>query len=137
MEQCCGGPLGASLEGGERCIAFDKRGALESTQTRVVVLKNWGEPMKIAELDTHVVAIPPPYVGGMCWIFVRVRTEYGIEGVGEIYATAFHARAIVPLIRDVFERHLLGHDPHRIERFWRSAYSSGFTQCPSGNKLSL
>jgi galactonate dehydratase len=59
--------------------------------------------MKIAELDTHVVAVPPPHVGGMYWIFVCIRTECGIEGIGEIYATSFHPRAVVPLIQDVFD----------------------------------
>ncbi|HEY9348285.1 MAG TPA: mandelate racemase/muconate lactonizing enzyme family protein [Inquilinus sp.] len=93
--------------------------------------------MKIASLQTHVVAVPPPHVGGMYWIFVQLKTDDGIEGVGEIYSTAFHPQAMVPLIADVFERHLLGHDPHRIERFWRSAYSSGFTQRPDPTMMGI
>lgn len=93
--------------------------------------------MKIASLETHVVAVPPPHVGGMYWIFVQLKTDDGIEGVGEIYSTAFHPQAMVPLIDDVFERHLLGHDPHRIERFWRSAYSSGFTQRPDPTMMGI
>lgn len=93
--------------------------------------------MKIASLQTHIVAVPPPHVGGMYWIFVQLKTDDGIEGVGEIYSTAFHPQAMVPLIDDVFERHLLGHDPHRIERFWRSAYSSGFTQRPDPTMMGI
>ncbi|HMG50117.1 MAG TPA: mandelate racemase/muconate lactonizing enzyme family protein [Inquilinus sp.] len=93
--------------------------------------------MKIASLQTHVVAVPPPHIGGMYWIFVQLKTDDGIEGVGEIYSTAFHPQAMVPLIDDVFERHLLGHDPHRIERFWRSAYSSGFTQRPDPTMMGI
>jgi L-alanine-DL-glutamate epimerase-like enolase superfamily enzyme len=93
--------------------------------------------MKIASLETHVVAVPPPHVGGMYWIFVQLKTDDGIEGVGEIYSTAFHPQAMGPLIGDVFERHLLGHDPHRIERFWRSAYSSGFTQRPDPTMMGI
>ncbi len=86
--------------------------------------------MKIVSLETHVVAVPPPHLGGMYWIFVVLKTDDGIEGVGEIYATTFHPRAMAPVIEDVFERHLLGHDPHHMERFFRQAYSSGFTQRP-------
>jgi galactonate dehydratase len=33
-------------------------------------------------------------------------------------------------IEDVFERYLKDEDPHHIERFFRQAYSSGFTQRP-------
>lgn len=93
--------------------------------------------MKIASLDIHVVAVPPPHLGGMYWILVRVQTACGIEGVGEIYATAFHPDALRPAILDVFERHLLGHDPHDIERFWRAAYSSGFTQRPDPTMMGI
>jgi len=93
--------------------------------------------MKLVSLKTHVVAVPPPHIGGMYWIFVRLQTACGIEGVGEIYATSFHPSAMTALIDDVFERHLLGHDPHRIERFWRSAYSSGFTQRPDPTMMGI
>jgi galactonate dehydratase len=86
--------------------------------------------VKIASLQTFVVAVPPPHIGGMYWIFVKLKTECGIEGLGEIYAATFHPKAMVPVIEDVFERFLLGKDPHRIEQFWRNAYSSGFTQRP-------
>ena len=86
--------------------------------------------MKIVSMSSHVVAVPPPHIGGMYWIFVTLKTDCGIEGVGEIYAATFHPKAMVPIIDDVFERHLEGHDPHDIERFFRRAYSSGFTQRP-------
>ncbi|MDF0605138.1 mandelate racemase/muconate lactonizing enzyme family protein [Neisseriaceae bacterium TC5R-5] len=86
--------------------------------------------MKIVALETHVVAVPPPHVGGMYWIFVNLTTDCGIRGVGEVYAATFHPKVMVPAINDVFERYLLDHDPHHIERFFREAYSSGFTQRP-------
>jgi galactonate dehydratase len=86
--------------------------------------------MKVVSLQTHVVAVPPPHLGGMYWIFVTLKTECGIEGVGEVYAATFHPDVMVPAINDVFERYLLDQDPHHIERFWREAYSSGFTQRP-------
>ena len=93
--------------------------------------------MKIASLAVYVVAVPPPHIGGMYWVFVELTTDDGISGTGEIYATAFHPRALVPVIEDVFERHLFGHDPHNIERFWRSAYSSGFTQRPDPTMMGI
>jgi len=86
--------------------------------------------MKIVALETHIVAVPPPHIGGMYWLFVKLKTDCGIEGVGEIYAATFGPKAMLPIIEDVFERYLLNHDPHHIERFFRQAYSSGFTQRP-------
>lgn len=93
--------------------------------------------MKLTSLATHVVAVPPPHIGGMYWIFVELETACGIRGLGEIYSTAFDPNALVPLIEDVFQRHLEGHDPHRIERFWRAAYSSGFTQRPDPTMMGI
>ncbi|WP_343668024.1 mandelate racemase/muconate lactonizing enzyme family protein [Paraburkholderia heleia] len=86
--------------------------------------------MKVVAIETHVVAVPPPHLGGMYWIFVTLKTDCGIEGVGEIYAATFHPDVMVHAIEDVFTRYLLDHDPHRVERLFREAYSSGFTQRP-------
>ncbi|MEX3980012.1 mandelate racemase/muconate lactonizing enzyme family protein [Paraburkholderia sp. EG287A] len=86
--------------------------------------------MKVVAIDTNVVAVPPPHLGGMYWIFVTLKTDCGIEGVGEIYAATFHPDVMVSAIEDVFTRYLLDHDPHRVERLFREGYSSGFTQRP-------
>jgi len=86
--------------------------------------------MKVVSLETHIVAVPPPHVGGMYWIFVKLKTDCGIEGVGEIYSATFHPKAMTHIVDDVFARYLLDKDPHHIERLWREAYSSGFTQRP-------
>jgi L-alanine-DL-glutamate epimerase-like enolase superfamily enzyme len=86
--------------------------------------------MKVISLETHFVAVPPPHIGGMYWIFVKLRTACGIEGVGEIYSATFHPKAMQHVIGDVFERYLLNRDPHHVERLYREAYSSGFTQRP-------
>jgi galactonate dehydratase len=86
--------------------------------------------MKVVACNTYVVATPPPHVGGMYWIFVSIKTDCGIEGIGEVYAASFHPSVMELAISDVFDRYLKNHDPHLIERFYREAYSSGFTQRP-------
>jgi len=86
--------------------------------------------MKVVSCETHIVATPPPHVGGMYWIFVQLRTACGIEGVGEVYAATFHPEVMSKAIADVFSRYLEGKNPHHIERLYREAFSSGFTQRP-------
>ena len=86
--------------------------------------------MKLSNLDVNVVAVPPPYIGGMYWIIVQLKTACGIKGVGEVYSASFHPSVMKSAIEDVFERYLKGHDPHHVERFFRECYSSGFTQRP-------
>jgi 2-dehydro-3-deoxyphosphogalactonate aldolase len=86
--------------------------------------------MKIAELKTFVVGNPPPAFGGRYFLFLKLKTACGIEGVGEVYAASFAPKAIVAMIEDVFERHVEGADPFRIEALWRNVYSRGYSGRP-------
>jgi galactonate dehydratase len=86
--------------------------------------------MKIVDLETFVVGNPPPSFGGRYFLFVKLATDNGIEGVGEVYAATFGAHTMARMIADVFERHVLGMDPFRIESLWRKVYGSGYTLRP-------
>ncbi|HEY6735057.1 MAG TPA: mandelate racemase/muconate lactonizing enzyme family protein, partial [Roseiarcus sp.] len=86
--------------------------------------------MKIAELKTFVVGNPPPAFGGRYFLFLKLKTACGIEGVGEVYAASFAPEAIVAMIEDVFERHVEGADPFRIEALWRNVYGRGYSGRP-------
>ena len=86
--------------------------------------------MKVERCETFLVGNPPPFKGGRYFHLLRLTTACGIEGLGEVYAATFGAKAVEGLIHDVFERWLAGADPARIETFWRRAYSSGYTQRP-------
>lgn len=86
--------------------------------------------MKVTEVETFVVGNPPPSLGGRYFTFVRLATDDGIVGYGEAYAGTFHPDVVSAMLVDVAERNLIGESPFDIERFWRRAYSSGFTQRP-------
>lgn len=86
--------------------------------------------MKIVGVETFVVGNPPPSFGGRYFTFVKLVSSDGIVGYGEAYAGTFHPDVVSAMLVDVAERHLIGHDPFDIERFWRSAYGRGFTQRP-------
>jgi len=86
--------------------------------------------MKIVDLKTFVVGNPPPTRGGRYFLFVKLVTDEGIEGIGEVYAASFGANVFEPFARDVFEKHLLGADPFAIEALWRNVYGRGYSQRP-------
>ena len=83
--------------------------------------------MKIQDVKTYVVENPPPHFGGRYWVFLKLRTDSGIEGVGEAYSVPFHPHTVAQMIEDVCDRVVVGFDPFKIERLWRIVYSSGFT----------
>ncbi|SLN50849.1 D-galactonate dehydratase [Roseovarius albus] len=86
--------------------------------------------MKLQDLDIIITAPPAPGWGGRYWILVKLTTDTGITGWGECYASSIGPEAMKPVIRDVFERHMLGENPENIELMFRRAFSSGFTQRP-------
>lgn len=86
--------------------------------------------MHVQEIKTWVVGNPPPQAGGRYFVFVKVTTNSGVSGYGEAYAATFDPHLTAKMIEDVGERYLIGNDPHDIERFFRSCYSSGFSQRP-------
>ena len=86
--------------------------------------------MRIADIDTFVVANPPPGFGGRYFTFVKLTTDDGIVGYGEHYGATFRPAVVEAMLRDVTDALLIGEDPFRIERFFRRAYGRGFTARP-------
>ena len=86
--------------------------------------------MRITGLKTFVVGNPPPTYGGRYFLFLKLITDDGVEGLGEIYAASLAPEVIVKALEDVFERHVLGADPFRIEALWRNVYGRGYSQRP-------
>ena len=93
--------------------------------------------MKIADVKTFVVGNPPPHYGGAYWIFLKLTTDTGIEGIGEVYSVPFHPHVVERMIADLCERKVIGTDPFKIETLWRRVYSSGFTQRPDTSILGI
>ena len=93
--------------------------------------------MKITELKTFVVGNPPPFAGGRYFVFLKLRTNDGIEGVGEVYTASFGPAAIEAMIRDVFAYHVEGIDPFQIETLWRNVYGRGYSMRPDISLLAV
>ena len=86
--------------------------------------------MKITDLKTYVVGNPPPHFGGRYFIFLKLTTDSGIEGIGEVYAATFGPHTIARMVEDVCQRHVIGADPFKIEALWRNFYGRGYTLRP-------
>lgn len=86
--------------------------------------------MRLEGLDIIITAPPAPGWGGRYWIFVKLTTDTGLHGWGEVYAASVGPEAMRAVIEDVFARHMQGENPENIELMFRRAYSAGFTQRP-------
>lgn len=86
--------------------------------------------MKIVDIRTFVVGNPPPRFGGRYFIFLKLTTDSGITGVGEVYTATFSPHLVAQMIEDVAARHLIGADPFKIETLWRQMYGRGYALRP-------
>ncbi len=93
--------------------------------------------MKISDVTTFVIKNPPPAFGGRYFIVVKVTTDNGVVGYGEIYAATFSAHTIAGMAEDTADRFLLGHDPFHVERLFRRVYGAGYTLRPDVSLLGI
>jgi galactonate dehydratase len=85
--------------------------------------------MKITAVDTIVVGNAPPFQGGINWGFVKVTTDEGIIGWGELNGMAFRDKTIIQLVAEYSEGFLINrHDPFDIERLWGRLYGGDDTR---------
>jgi galactonate dehydratase len=93
--------------------------------------------MKISGVKTWVVGNPPPHFGGAYWIFLKLTTDSGVAGYGEVYQVPFHPHVVARMIEDVCERCVIGADPFQTERLWRIIYGSGYALRPDPSLLGI
>ena len=55
-------------------------------------------------------------------VLVRITTNEGIEGIGEIGESAFLPKAVERIVKDCFKPMLIHEDPANIEKLWQKMY---------------
>ena len=86
--------------------------------------------MKLKDLEIFVVGNPPPGWGGKYFTIVKLITDNGLVGYGEVYAGSISPHVVKIVIKDIFERYMKNENPENIEYMFRRTYSSGFSQRP-------
>ena len=81
--------------------------------------------MKIVDVQTFLVENIPPYQGGRRWLFVKLITDEGIEGIGE-WSTGQVGRekSSIEIIKDLATQFVIGADPFKIELLWQKIYAT-------------
>ncbi len=81
--------------------------------------------MKITGYETLLVNNIPPYRGGKYWLFLRLRTDEGVVGLGERpTGNAVDLKAQIALLEDLCQQFVLGEDPFKIELLWQRVFAS-------------
>ena len=86
--------------------------------------------MKITDVKTMVVENEPPYRGGKYLLFLELKTDEGIVGLGERITGNTYSRNLgdlksqVNLIEEMGRQYVVGEDPFKIELIWDKMYAS-------------
>jgi len=80
--------------------------------------------MRIDGFETILVGNVSPYRGGRYWLFIKLRTDEGIEGVGE-WSTAHVGReeSQVALVENLVQQYVIGANPFDVELLWQRIYA--------------
>lgn len=95
--------------------------------------------MRISGVQTFPVRTPFPHRGGRHWLFVRVDTQEGVSGYGEVYVNgiAFRPTVIAQMIEDLVDNVLKGHDPYETEALFQKVYNLDYSHYPELTKLAI
>ena len=93
--------------------------------------------MKIAGIETFVVGNPPPHFGGRFFVFVKLVTDDGVVGYGEVYAASFSPHVVAAMVEDIAMRHVIGENPFNVETMWRRMYGGGYSMRPEISLLAV
>ena len=86
--------------------------------------------MKITDVTTTVIENLPPYRGGRYLLFLEIRTDEGIVGLGERITGNTYSNRLgdlksqISLIDEMARLHVVGENPFDIELIWDRMYAS-------------
>lgn len=86
--------------------------------------------MKVVDVRTFVVGNPPPRFGGRYFIFVKLTTDSGVTGIGEVYTATVSPPIVTAMVDEVAARHVVGRNPFHIEAMTREVYGRGYSLRP-------
>ncbi|MCL5027022.1 MAG: mandelate racemase/muconate lactonizing enzyme family protein [Chloroflexi bacterium] len=92
--------------------------------------------MKITGMKTYIVGNQPGQGGGPNFVFLKLMTDEGIEGLGEPSFMKLKEHSTIQLMQEMFDFAVKGTDPFDTERLWRTLYTGDhFFQHPDLSRL--
>ncbi len=89
--------------------------------------------IKITDIQTFSIKVPPPSRGGNAWHFVKILTDSGEYGWGEMACLGSNSgrpRSLADEVSDLADRFLIGEDPLRREWIWNRFYEGAMSGHP-------
>lgn len=88
--------------------------------------------MKIIDVKYYPVKIRTNAKGGVYWFLLKMETDEGIEGWGEIIWNAYSPSTLGSMVEDIKNTYFIGQNPFNIEKIFSKAF---FIHCKSHTDL--
>lgn len=89
--------------------------------------------MQIKRFDFYPIKIRSNAKGGVYWFLLKLTTDTGVEGWGEIIWNPYEPDTLSMMVRDFAKSYILGQNPFDIEKIFGKAF---FVHCKSHSSLS-
>jgi L-alanine-DL-glutamate epimerase-like enolase superfamily enzyme len=95
--------------------------------------------MRITGYEVFPVANPTPQVGGPVWVFVRLDSDTGLSGYGEVFTSSAYSPPLTfaRVVGDFVEDFALGRNPAHVEAFFQRVYNSHYTRSSDLLKMAV
>ena len=96
--------------------------------------------MKVVGVEVFPISVPPPTRGGSRWMILRLDTDAGISGYGEMMLLShpFRWPVVVAMLEDLVDQALIGQDPYNAEERYDRIYGrAGYSHAPEQTKLAM
>lgn len=95
--------------------------------------------MRITGFEVFPFANPTPEIGGPVWMFVRLDTDEGVSGYGEVFTSSLYSPplTVAAVIADMVRDFAIGIDPFDTERFFHTVYNSHYTRGADLGKMAV
>lgn len=95
--------------------------------------------IRITGVETFAVRNPPPSKGGSAWVFLKLLTDSGVVGYGEVdlLGISFRPPAVEILINDIVGAAVAGANPYQVERLYDKLYNLNYSHYPEFTKMGV
>ncbi|QAY73443.1 mandelate racemase/muconate lactonizing enzyme family protein [Agromyces protaetiae] len=95
--------------------------------------------MRITGYEVFPFANPTPEIGGPVWLFVRLDTDEGVSGYGEVFGSSLYSPplTLAAVISDFIREFAVGGNPFETERFIHRVYNSHYTRSGDLGKFAI
>ena len=120
-------------------LAMGATAALAGRESHAATASPGSRSLKITGVETFAVRTPAGTHGGRGWVFLKLLTNSGVVGYGEVdmLGISFRPPVVEALIKDIVDAAAVGANPYQIEKLFFELYNLNYAHYPEFTKMGV